>query len=166
MSEHLEPETLRSLHPELSEEEFQYMMAVRTIKESNLPFENFYAFENVVTALNFVIPDFAVLEPPTAEQLWHGIKVMLSYVPERKFEWEVKIYAKGLFNEYGIYFYPREIDDSSNSTSALKRIQEKSEMGPFPLQDDNILDIQASHYLALDLYNKIESGKDLTWMEI
>jgi len=58
----IEPETIRQLLPELTEIEFNKLEALITIKTSNYPFENFYAFENVVRAINDIIPNIEMIE--------------------------------------------------------------------------------------------------------
>ena len=59
---YVEPETIRDLYPNLSNRDFNKLMAVLSIKFSNYPFENFYVFENVTLALNDVVPDIRMVE--------------------------------------------------------------------------------------------------------
>ena len=155
-----DPEVIRYEYPDLTEGQFQFLQAITTLKNSNEPFNDFYIFENVITALNYKIPNFRILEPPTAEELWHGIKMIRKIVPNIPFSFEVNIYVKKILNDNGIYFYPKEIE---SDTKILNKIIEKSTMGPFPLKDNNILDIQASHYLVLEAYHQSQLNIDFSW---
>lgn len=158
----IDNEVLRSEFSELDEGQWSFMQSIILCKKDPRPFEDFYIFENVITGLNFEEPDFGNLDPPSAEQLWHGIKLMHMLVPKMKFGFEVKIYAKRIFNERGVYFYPEEIDDDPES---LKKVVDKANNGPFPLKSDDLIDIQASHFLALDMYHQMEMGKDISFLD-
>jgi hypothetical protein len=160
----IEPETVRKYYPDASEEQINFLQAIITLMSTDKPFKDFYTFENVITALNYKVPDFTIMEPPAVEELWHGIKVMRDINKESSFSDEVIIYAKGVFNDNGVYFYPKELDSGEENKKNLKKIIDKSESGPFPLKDNNILDIQASNYLIMDLYNKSQTTKDVAWL--
>ena len=157
-------EVLREDFRDLSEGQWSFLNALLTCQKDPRPWEDFYIFEDIVTALNYEVPDFTTLEPPDAEQLWHGIYLMHQIIPRLPFSFEVRTYAKRVFNDHGIYFYPELIDSSEDNKVVLKQIKEKAESGPFPLGDNNVLDIQTSHYMALDLYHKIEMGKNVDWL--
>ena len=43
--DYVEPETIRDLFPQLSEREYNKLMALVSIKVSKAPFENFYVYK-------------------------------------------------------------------------------------------------------------------------
>jgi len=157
-------QTLREDFKDLDEGRWSFLQAFLTCKKTSRPWNDFYIFEDVVTALNYEVPDFDVLEPPNSEQLWHGIFLMNKIMPKMEFSFEVKVYAKRVFNEEGVYIYPLLIDDSKDNKIMLKEIEDKANSGPFPLKNDSIIDIQASHLLEMKLYHDIEMGKNISWL--
>lgn len=156
----IEPETIRSVYPHLTEEQFNFVEAIITIKSTDAPFMDMNVFENTVLALNFKVPDFNVMTPPTPEELWHGIKIMNFISKEQKFSPEVHLYAKAVFSEDGIYFMPEEMI----SDTVLNIIKEKADLGPFPIADEETMDIQTAKYMALDLYHNTEKGRNLEFL--
>lgn len=158
-------EILREDFTDISEGQWNFLQALITCKKDPRGYEDFYIFENIITALNFEVPDFTALEPPNTEQLWHGILLMAKMMPRLPFSFEVRIYAKRVFAEGGVYIYPLVIDNSEDNKVMLKKVDDKTKSGPFPLKDDNIIDIQSSHLLAMNLYHNIEMGKDLSWLD-
>ncbi len=163
--EYPDTEILREEFADIDEGRFSFMQALITCKKDPRPWEDFYIFENIITALNYEVPDFTVLEPPNAEQLWHGILLMAKMMPRLPFSFEVRTYARRVFNENGVFIYPEAIDNSNDNKIMLKEIRDKSESGPFPLKDDSVIDIQASHLMAMELYHEIESGKNVDFLD-
>lgn len=162
--EYPDADILREEFADISEGQFSFMQALITCKKDPRPWEDFYIFENIITALNFEVPDFTALEPPNAEQLWHGILLMAAMAPRLPFSFEVKIYARRIFNEGGVYIYPLVIDNSEDNKVMLKKVEDKVKSGPFPLRDDSVIDLQASHLMAMELYHEIESGKNVDFL--
>ncbi len=162
--EYPDTEILREDFKDIDEGRWSFMQALITCKKDPRPWEDFYIFENIITALSYEVPDFTVLEPPNAEQLWHGILLMSKMMPRLPFSFEVRTYAKRVFNENGVFIYPEVIDNSNDNKIMLKEIRDKMESGPFPLKDDSVIDIQASHLMAAELYHGMEIGKDLSWL--
>jgi hypothetical protein len=162
--EYPDTEILREDFADIDEGRWSFIQSILTLKKDPRPYEDFYIFENIITALNYEVPDFTVLEPPNAEQLWHGILLMAKIMPRLPFSFEVRIYAKRVFNDGGVYIYPEVIDNTEDNKAMLKEVRDKMESGPFPLRDDSILDIQASHLMAIELYHDIESGKNVDFL--
>lgn len=159
-------EILREDFADIDEGRWNFMQALITCKKDPRGYEDFYIFENIITALNYEVPDFTVLEPPNTEQLWHGILLMAKMMPRLPFSFEVRTYAKRVFNDGGVYIYPKVIDGTEDNKAMLKEVRDKMESGPFPLRDDSIIDIQASHLMAVELYHEIEMGKDISFLDI
>ena len=157
-------EILREDFADRDEGRWSFMQALITCKKDPRPWEDFYIFEDIITALNYEVPDFTVLEPPNAEQLWHGILLMAKMMPRLPFSFEVRTYAKRVFNDGGVYIYPEVIDDTEDNKAMLKEVRDKMESGPFPLRDDNVIDLQASHLMVMELYHGIESGKNVDFL--
>lgn len=162
--EYPDVDVLREDFADISEEQWSFMQAIITCEKDPRSYEDFYIFEDMITALNYEVPDFTTLEPPNAEQLWHGILLMAKMAPRLPFSFEVKTYAKRIFNENGVYIYPLVIDSGEDNKAMLKEVEDKMKSGPFPLKDNDIIDIQASHLLAMQLYHGIESGKNVDWL--
>ncbi len=163
--EYPDTEILREEFADIDEGRFSFMQALITCKKDPRPWEDFYIFENIITALSYEVPDFTVLEPPNAEQLWHGILLMAKMMPRLPFSFEVRTYARRVFNENGVFIYPEVIDNSNDNKIMLGEIRDKMESGPFPLKDDTVIDIQASHLMAVELYHGIESGKNVDFLD-
>jgi hypothetical protein len=162
--EYPDTDILREEFADISEGQFNFMQALITCKKDPRPWEDFYIFSSIITALSYEVPDFTTLEPPNTEQLWHGILLMAKMMPRLPFSFEVRTYAKRVFNDGGVYIYPLVIDGSEDNKAMLKEVRDKMESGPFPLKDDDVIDIQASHLMAMELYHEIESGKNVDFL--
>ncbi len=145
----IEPETLRQLHPSLSEEEFNQLMALLVLRNTRHFWENFVSFENIVLALNKIVPDFTKVEGCSPEQIWYALDVAKKLYPDREFTEEILAYIRAMFNDAGVFVYPPHLGlDNPYYEKALK----KSKNGPFPLSDDTPEDIQAHKLLAISMY--------------
>jgi hypothetical protein len=143
------PETIRMLFPKLTEEDFNKVEALNTLLHSPRPYENLYVFENIVLALNGEVPDFSVMQGCTPEQIFFAFHIIerLGFTPY--FDWEVKQWVKFSLNQEGVFFYPKLADTGEGLD--LDNVKKKADEGPFPL-GETFEDIQASKWLAIDLY--------------
>lgn len=162
--EYPDTEILREDFADLSEGQWNFLQALLTCRKDPRPWEDFYIFENIITALNYEVPDFSAMEPPNAEKLWHGIALMETMAPRLPFAFEVRTYARRVFNDSGVYVYPESIDDSEDNKAMLKQVEDRAKSGPFPLRDDSVIDLQASHLMAMKLYHDIEMGKNVDFL--
>jgi hypothetical protein len=162
--EYPDTEILREDFADISEGQWEFLQALITCKKDPRGYEDFYVFENIITALNYEVPDFTTLEPPNTEQLWHGIALMKTMAPRLPFAFEVRTYARRVFNDGGVYIYPKSIDDSEDNMIMVKQVEDKAKSGPFPLRDDDVIDLQASYLMAMKLYHDIEMGKSSDWL--
>jgi hypothetical protein len=162
--EYPDTEILREDFADISEGQWNFLQALLTCRKDPRPWEDFYIFEDIITALNYEVPDFSALEPPNTEQLYHGIALMETMAPRLPFSFEVRTYARRVFNDGGVYIYPESIDGSEDNKVMLKQVEDKIKSGPFPLKDDDVVDIQASHLMAMKLYHGIESGKNVDFL--
>lgn len=145
----IEPEILRKRAPLLTEEEFNKYMAMFTIENSNVVFENFRYFAAIVLALNNIIPNFTVYEIPEPKHMWYAIKEIKKLRPTMEFSEEVKQFVKIASNEQGYYIYPPELDlENVYYEKALKILNN----AVFPLSDDTTEEIQAAKLLEIQLY--------------
>lgn len=151
----IEPETLRKKYPNLSENEYNFIQATLTVKNTNYPFEDWYAFENVVWALNNQIPNFKVLDPPPVKYIWKAIFKMKELRPKMDFSDEVKTYVKVVSNNNDIIFYPPVLELHVDFTDSV--INRASEILSGSTSEENVLDIQAARYLAIKQY--LENNK-------
>ncbi len=158
-------EILREDFADISEGHWNFLQAILTCKKDPRGYEDFYIFSNIIAALNYEVPDFTALDPPNTEQLWHGIALMETMAPRLPFAFEVRTYAKRVFNDGGVYIYPDSIDGSEDNKAMLKEVKEKMNSGPFPLRDNNVIEIQVSHLMAMELYHNIEMGKSSDWLD-
>ena len=164
-TEYPDTEILREDFADISEEQWSFLQAILTCRKDPRGYEDFYVFEDIITALNYEVPDFTALDPPNTEQLWNGILLMQIMEPRLKFNFEVRTYARRIFNDGGVYIYPQAIVYSEDNKFMLKKIIDKIASGPFPLKDDSIIDIQASHLMAMELYHEIQMGKNSDWLD-
>lgn len=147
--EHIEPETIRELYPNLSEEEFNQLQAIITVYTSNYAFENFYAFENVIRALNGIIPDVLNVEGNKPEWIWAGCAIMEKLRPKMELSHECKKYIQFIFEDNGIYFLPPLAISSEEERQVLNKIKDVEPNG-----DGSFLNRQASHLIKLKDYYK------------
>jgi hypothetical protein len=147
----LEPDTLRQLYPDLSEEEFNKTMALKVLKHTHHFWENFYSFEDITLALNDVVPDFSVIEGCTPEQLWYAVQLAEQIRPNMEYSEEVQLYIKYNCNEAGVYIYPPQV---GLDNPYLDKATTLAANGPFPLGDETPEEIQAGKYLAILTYLK------------
>jgi len=147
------PETLRMLVPSLTEEELEKVQAVNTLLHSSQPYENMHVFEKIVLALNEQKPDFSVMEGCTAEQIFYAFYLIGKIHTNFYFDWEIKQWVKFTLQKEGVFFFPPELNYQEESPIlSYNQIVEKAKSGPFPLEEDTILEIQASKWLALQMY--------------
>jgi len=105
----LEPETIRSLFPEMDEEDFNWLMALITTKKTTHFLEDMYIFENVIRALNRLPVDFSNVQGVAPKHIWYGVDLIrrISKPVDVTFSWEVKKYIQYTFNEAGLFgLYP------------------------------------------------------------
>jgi hypothetical protein len=145
----LEPETLRQVFPEISEEELNKVMAMKLLKHTRHFWENFYAFENIVLALNDVVPDFEKIDGCTPEQIWYAVQLADQIRPGMGYAKEVQIYVKFMCNDSGVFIYPPSIGLDNPYYEKAKEI---SEQGPFPIGEETTEEIQAGKLLAIKEY--------------
>jgi hypothetical protein len=150
----LEPETLRQLFPDLSEPEFNKVMALKVIKHTRHFWENMYSFEDLVLALNEVNPDFTMLQGCTPEQIWYAVQLVDQIRPGYEYSLEVQLYTKFMFNNIGFYIYPPQIGLDNPYLEEAKTIAAN---GPFPIQENSTAEIQAGKYLQILEYLKEKS---------
>jgi hypothetical protein len=155
----IEPETIRRLLPDISEEEFNKLEALITIKTSNYPFESFFAFENVVRALNGIVPNVNMVEGAEPEWIWFACEVFQKLRPKMEFSKEVIEYIKKIYSDAGIYFlHPyifKNVTDTDLSTWAqiYAAAKHKVRTGPFPIEADSFLNRQAIELMKMELYS-------------
>ena len=145
----LEPETLRQVFPEMSEEELNKTMAIKTLKHNRHFWENFYAFEDIVLALNDVVPDFTKIDGCTPEQIWYAVQLADQIRPGMEYSKEVQLYVKFMSNDVGTYIYPEQL---GMDNPYLQKATELASRGPFPIGEDSTEEIQAGKYLAILQY--------------
>jgi hypothetical protein len=154
LEEVIEPETIRSLFPSLTEEEFNKLQATIVCYNSNYVFENFYVFENVIRALNGIIPTIDLVEGCSPEWIWYGCKVLEKLRPDMELSDEVVEYIKKIFADSGIYFLPPYAikDKNSGWKQIYEAAKHKTSTGPFPIEAEDFLDRQALELMKLELY--------------
>ena len=158
MHEVIEPETIRNLMPSAAEEDFNMMEAILTVKSSNYPFENFYAFENVVRALNNVVPRVDMLEGANPEWIWYACDIIAKLRPSMEISHEVVEYIKKIYVDEGIYFLHPHIIQNAEDTDLsawaqiYKAAKHKTANGPFPVEADSFINRQAIELMKIELY--------------
>ena len=157
----VEPETIRELLPNITEEDFNKLQAEITVQSSNYPFENFYAFENVVWALNGIVPRTEMIEGSNPAWIWYACELMQKARPNMELSHEVIEYVKKIYSDEGIYFlhpYITKANEDNIDLSAWAQIynaaKHKATTGPFPIEADSFINRQAIEYMKMDLYSK------------
>lgn len=146
----LEPETLRQLHPDITETEFNRIMATKVLIKTRGFWEDMFHFETIVQALNGRVPDPTQMRGCTAEEIWFALETAHRIFPEREFADEVIEYVKHFFNQDGVYIYPPFLPiPNPYYTKAVYA----AENGPFPL-DESTEGIQAAKFLEIQQYIK------------
>ena len=151
-SEVLEPETLGKFHPQIDDVNMNAIMAVAAVYKSRGFWENFYVFEDIVHALNNVIPNPKILEGTTPEQIWYALDLVHKIFPDREFTPEVLRYIEFMFNESGIYVYPEYLPLDN---SYYDKVTSLAKHGPFPL-GESTEEIQAAKYLTIQSYIELK----------
>ena len=143
----IEPETIRKQYPDLTENQFNYIQAVLTVKNSNYCFEDWYAFENTAWGLNKQIPTFTIVEPPPVKYIWLALKRIETLRPGMEFSDEVKKYIEIVSKEQGFLFFPDIIEDMYNYMPLIKAKVNNPD-SPSTLE----IDVQVSKYLEIQTY--------------
>jgi len=165
-TEVVEPETIRKLIPGISEEDFNSLEAMITIKTSNYAFENFYAFENVVHAMNGVVPDIDMIEGSSPLWIWYACEIIQKLRPNMELAAEVIQYVKKIFMDEGIYFlhpYITKNNSTEIATDSEARIyaaaKHKADNGPYPIKADSFINRQAIELLKMEVYGLKKENK-------
>lgn len=165
-NEIVEPETIRQLMPDLSEEDFNELEAIISVKSSNYPFENFYVFENVVHALNGMVPRVDMIEGSSPLWIWYACEIIQKLRPNMELSQEVIEYVKKIFTDEGIYFlhpYITKIDDAEIDLEEFAQIyvaaKHKAKEGPFPIEADSFINRQAIELMKMELYSENMENK-------
>lgn len=153
----LEPETLRQLEPGLSEEEINKTLAFTALHKTRAFFEHMDVFENIVLALNDIIPNPSVMQGARPEQIWYALEVAHGMFPDREYAPEVLKYIEFIFNDAGVYIYPSYLPIEN---PYLSRAVSLANHGPFPLGDDTTEEIQAAKWLSIQEYLKQQKQKE------
>ncbi len=162
----VEPETIRQLMPDLSDEDFNSLEAMITIKTSNYPFENFYVFENVVRALNGIVPDTDMLEGSNPLWIWYACEIIQKLRPNMELAAEVIEYIKKVFSDEGIYFlHPYITKDKSteinndNWAQIYAATKHKADNGPYPIEANSFINRQAIELMKMEVYSLLKENK-------
>ncbi len=156
--ETFEPETVRVWFPDLTEEEFNEIQAAITVRSSNYPFENFYAFENVVRALNGIVPNVEMIEGAEPKWIWYACEIIEKLRPNMEPSQEVVEYVKKIYADEGIYFlHPyitKNSDDPQMSDYAqiYAAAEYNAENGPNKLEPNSFINRQTIELLKMELY--------------
>jgi hypothetical protein len=153
----LEPETLRQFHPELSEAEVNQVLAFTALRKTRGFWENMNIFEDIVQALNGIIPNPKVLQGARPEQIWYALDIAHNMYPEREYSIEVLKYIEFIFNEIGVYIFPGYLPIDNPYFSKVVSLANN---GPFPLGEDTVEEIQAAKFLAIQEYLKQQKKKE------
>lgn len=150
--EHIEPETVRQLFPNMEDLDRQKILALRVLKHAGGAFVDYTVFENVCLVLNDIVPSVNHTEGCQPEHIWLTMDVIRRMYPSNMpyITDEIRHYVKFIFRNNGYQFYPKELQIEGNR---LDEVKTKAENGPFPLTEDP-LDIQASRFLRLQEYLK------------
>jgi len=113
--EELEPETIRHFLPDMSEEDFEWVMAARCVKQSTHFIEDMYMFENIMRAFNKLSVDFGTTQGIAPKHIWYGMDLIQRLWPkvDLQYSWEVKKYIDYMFNEDGVYTVYPYLDSSA-----------------------------------------------------
>lgn len=159
-----EPEEIRRKYgKDLSEERFNFLMAVMAVKNSVAPWKEFHIFEKVVKGLNFKIPEFDKIEGCRPEEIWYALRMMKIIWPKAQFSEEILEYIRRVSNDFGLFVYPPQLGFSEDDKIEAE-VKDRAESGPFPL-GSTFVERQAAEYLAIQLYIKeMETSTDYSWL--
>lgn len=146
----LEPETLRQVHPDMTETEFNKTMATKVLLSTRGFWENMYQAEDMIQALNGRIPDPKQIQGCMPEEIWYAMEMAHSLFPDREFADEVIQYCIYFLNQGGVYIYPPFFPIPNPYYSKAVML---AESGPFPL-GETVEEIQAAKYLLIQEYIK------------
>ncbi len=93
----------------ISEVNKNKIQAVRTVHNTNLPFEEWQVFEKIIAALNGVIPDFFVMQKPNLGQLLVGVGILYR-LRSGIFSDDVSRYTAAALLDEGIGYAPKPLD--------------------------------------------------------
>ena len=147
--ENIEPETLRLLFPNATEEDHNRTWALILLNKGSYFWNHWFVFEKIVLALNGLVPDFNIVEGCDPEHIWFAVQTASQLHPERRYAHEVQVYAKYNCNEAGVFIYPTQLDMENPYLAEASRIAAE---GPFPIGDDTPEQIQAGKLLMIDGY--------------
>jgi len=159
-TEPIEPETIRTLIPGLSEIDYNKIFAVRTLLYTRFFYEDMYIFEDIVLSLNNQLPDFTYLQGCSPQQIWYAVSIASKLRPKIEYSWEVQMYARWLSNEGGVFIYPPEFHDLDNPY--YWKAVELANIGQ--IDNDSPESVQAAKYLIIQEYiNQMNTNNSLKW---
>lgn len=160
----LEPETIRQLNPDISDEAVLVKLVEHLIKNTVAPFVDFYVFENAVHVLNDITPNVNELQGCSPEQIWLALEKMADIYSEGsnvreypELDDEIEAYIKFTFSNEGykflpLYFYRDGGEATVTERDYYSKVLSRTQ-GPFPIiANDDEIAIQAIKLLRIQEY--------------
>jgi hypothetical protein len=144
--EAIEPETL-SYWGVTDEKERLALLSLASVKNTNLPWEDFDVFENTVHALNGIDVVPLNIEGCLPVHLKTTLNWFYTLDPTGEISHEVRKYIEFWMREEGYNFLPIFPQLESFQPSWFKEAAELAATGPFPLTGKDSLELQAIHIL-------------------
>jgi hypothetical protein len=103
----------------VSDHNWQKIQAFRTCLLVTTPWAEWHIFENIVLAMNNVIPDPFVLQQCSVAQLMAGVDI-INQVREEEFGTEIEGYVASCAIDEGLMWLPEPLDFASGATPAVR----------------------------------------------
>jgi len=144
-----EPEAIVALLPGIDNIELNRLQATLAAMKTNAVREYAFVFEKFVLANNDKPMNSEFWEGCLISWIWKAIEELKKIDNPVELSNEVEQYIKYMSNNQGVFFYPEELDlEQDVDLTEVKKRAETPEL----LKDDNVLDIQAAKYAAIQLY--------------
>lgn len=158
VKEFYEPETIRFLFPQLTEEEQEQLQVLQALTYNLAFWQDPFVFENAVLSINGVKPEVGFMQGCTPTQIWYAAYLVNQAFPDREYEPEIKTYIRFMSNQQGVYIYPPQIFKESENPYYKKALELEAENTP--LGDSSIAEIQAGHLATIQLYIRLKQDDE------
>lgn len=115
----MDNETLLLLNEKKSEQEMEFLFALKALKENTQMLDNAFVFEKMVYVLNHMKPNVTQLEPPNILMVAKAVDYLNKNFGKIDFHQEIKMYIAHIAFDEGWFTLPDVLSFAENQLDLL-----------------------------------------------